>query len=258
VSIAEKSFLRRSLAMAQAVVNRVHQTSLRVAQILDVNRSRATRVWKPALYSVAAFSAVCLASLSHAPELVTFEDRTPELTLASATPANEMLTATADSDFVEKQAVATPVIFHAENTTSQTAKKFRFGVAQRSERCGNCPQVNKGFRPEPARMNSSAPPAPVRHEAENNAGLQRLGQGIREGTSSLLPQTAESERGFQPLTANTSPFIEEAAPPQTIMVVMHSEYSQVGPMLWKLYVWQVVVFDASQIPAETRLPAKRI
>jgi beta-lactamase regulating signal transducer with metallopeptidase domain len=72
VSIAEKSFLRRGLALAQAAVNRVQQTSLRVSQILDVNRPSATRVWKPALYSVAAFSSVCLVSLSRAPELVTF------------------------------------------------------------------------------------------------------------------------------------------------------------------------------------------
>src|SRR6202023_3388101 len=72
VSMAEKTFLRRGLALAQGVVNRMRQTSLRVSQILDVNRSGATRVWKPALYSVAAFFVVCLVSLSRAPELVAF------------------------------------------------------------------------------------------------------------------------------------------------------------------------------------------
>jgi beta-lactamase regulating signal transducer with metallopeptidase domain len=98
IAMAEKSFMRRGLAMAQAVVNRVHQTALRVSQILDVNRSSATRVWKPALYSVAAFSVVCLVSFSHAPELVTFKDWMPEVTVASAKPANEMLTAFAGSN----------------------------------------------------------------------------------------------------------------------------------------------------------------
>jgi len=29
-------------------------------------------------------------------------------------------------------------------------------------------------------------------------------------------------------------------------------------MLWRLCVWQVVVFDASQIPLDARLPAKKV
>ncbi len=238
VSIAEKSFLRRSLAMAQAVVNRVHQTSLRVAQILDVNRPHATRVWKPALYSIAAFSVVCLVSLSHAPELVSFEDRMPEVTVASATPANEMLTSAADEKFIAKRAVATPLILHAESTaetfpithrmregtSSQAAGKIGLRVAQRFQRCDNCPQTNKGFSPERARMRGSA-------------------------ASSLVPQQA----GFK------QPGPDDDITPQTILVVMQSEqYSQAGPMLWRLCVWQVVVFDSSHIPVETRIPAKRI
>ncbi len=48
VSVAEKSFIRRGVALAQAIVNRMRQTSLRVSRILDANRSGATRVWKPA------------------------------------------------------------------------------------------------------------------------------------------------------------------------------------------------------------------
>jgi beta-lactamase regulating signal transducer with metallopeptidase domain len=89
ISIAEKSFLRRSLALAQAAVTRMHQTSLRISRILDVNRTTATRVWKPALYSVAAFSLVCLAWLSHAPELVTFEDKVPSLAASVIAPTGQ-------------------------------------------------------------------------------------------------------------------------------------------------------------------------
>lgn len=74
VSVAEKSFLRHSLALAQAVVGRMQQTSQRVARILDNNRPCATRVWKPALGMLAAFSAVCFISLPRAPRLVAFED----------------------------------------------------------------------------------------------------------------------------------------------------------------------------------------
>jgi beta-lactamase regulating signal transducer with metallopeptidase domain len=74
VSVAEKSLVRRGLAMAQAAVSRVRQTSQRVAQILDVNRPQATRIWKPALGMVAAFAMVCVGLLPRRPELVSFHD----------------------------------------------------------------------------------------------------------------------------------------------------------------------------------------
>ena len=75
VSLAEKSFLRRGLALAQAAVDRLRNVSLRVSQILDVNRPRATRVWRPAPALVGGVSLVCLVALSHAPtRLVSFED----------------------------------------------------------------------------------------------------------------------------------------------------------------------------------------
>ena len=236
VSMAERSFLRRGLAMAQAVVNRVRQTSLRISQILDVNRSSATRVWKPALYSVAAFSAVCLASLSHAPQLVAFEDRTPEVTVASATPENEMLPPAASSNYIAKQPVATPLIFHVtprEGTSSL--------VPQKAENKSGFQPVRRGISVQP---NLSAA----------NARRTNAKQDSAEPTEAKLTKPSLDDL----MLAETAPFIENVAPPQTVLVVMQSEYRQAGPMLWRLYVWQVVVFDSSQIPAETRLPAKRI
>jgi len=82
VSLLEKSLAHRlsdqSLAdkrwsMAQAAVHRAREASLRLAQILDANRPLATRVWKPALGMIGAFSVVCLAVLPHAPQLVAFD-----------------------------------------------------------------------------------------------------------------------------------------------------------------------------------------
>jgi len=135
IAIAEKSFLRRGVALAQAAVNRVHQTSLRVSQILDANRAIATRVWKPALYSVAAFSVVCLVSLSHAPELVAFEDPTPDLNVASAeVPSRPLISGTA-SDSIDGRAVATELKFHTQSdrpaTRQGTATATSFVPAHR-------------------------------------------------------------------------------------------------------------------------------
>ncbi len=47
VALAEKSFLRRGLALAQAAVDRLRNVSLRVTQILDVNRPRAHTSLEP-------------------------------------------------------------------------------------------------------------------------------------------------------------------------------------------------------------------
>jgi beta-lactamase regulating signal transducer with metallopeptidase domain len=77
VSVAEKSFLRRGLALAQAVAGRMHETTRRVLRILDADRPVATKVSKPALSIVAAFAVVCLVSLPHVPRLVAFDEIAP-------------------------------------------------------------------------------------------------------------------------------------------------------------------------------------
>ena len=239
VSLAEKSFMRHGLAMAQAVVNRVHQTSLRVSQILDVNRSTATRVWKPALYSVATFSLVCVVSFSRAPELVAFQDQMPEVPVASATPPSELLTSNANSVFIEKHVIATPLVFRAESNAKTPLQTRRM-------REGASALVTQGA---------------------GKSGLQPLRPGIsvqpsfpaRPAEARFKLPSPDDVAGADSLLAKTAPFIEEDIAPQTILVVMQSEqYNQAGPMLWRLCVWQVVVFDASHVPVETRFPAKKI
>ena len=86
ISVAEKSFVQRGLALAQAAVGRMHQTAQRIAQILDAKRSRATQVWKPALGLVAAFSAMSVAYVASAPELVAFRDPVASIATASVSP----------------------------------------------------------------------------------------------------------------------------------------------------------------------------
>ena len=81
VSLLEKSLAHRLAhrltdkrwSMAQAAVHRAREASLRLAQILDKNRPAATRVWKPALAMVGAFSVVCLMALPLAPQFVAFD-----------------------------------------------------------------------------------------------------------------------------------------------------------------------------------------
>jgi hypothetical protein len=71
--------VRRSLALAQAALGRIRQTSLRVAQILDADRPSAPRHnWKPAVLLVAGFAIACAAGISRAPRLVGFDDSLPK------------------------------------------------------------------------------------------------------------------------------------------------------------------------------------
>jgi beta-lactamase regulating signal transducer with metallopeptidase domain len=72
--VAEKSFLRRQLAMAQAAVSRVRQMTFRVSRILDPDRPTSNRLWKPAVPGVVTLALLSGISVAHAPELVRVDD----------------------------------------------------------------------------------------------------------------------------------------------------------------------------------------
>ena len=73
--LAERTLVQRSVALAQAALGKIHQTSLRVAQILDANRPTGKgRSWRPAASLVAAFALACFFGISRAPRLIAFSD----------------------------------------------------------------------------------------------------------------------------------------------------------------------------------------
>lgn len=84
VAIAERSFLQRGLAMAQAAVGRLRQTSLRVSQILKPRRSISTGVWKPSLIVVTASVLATFLGVQHLPRFVAFSSQASQ---SSAAPA---------------------------------------------------------------------------------------------------------------------------------------------------------------------------
>jgi beta-lactamase regulating signal transducer with metallopeptidase domain len=76
--LAERTLIQRSMALAQAALGRIRQTSLRVAQILDAKRDPgAGRTWKPAVSLVAGFAIVCMLGISREPKLIAFSDNEP-------------------------------------------------------------------------------------------------------------------------------------------------------------------------------------
>jgi beta-lactamase regulating signal transducer with metallopeptidase domain len=72
--VAERSFLRKQIALAQAAVGRVRQLTERVTRILDPDRPRATQLWKPAVPVVMVVALLCAVPASFTPELVGFAD----------------------------------------------------------------------------------------------------------------------------------------------------------------------------------------
>jgi hypothetical protein len=84
VSLAEKSVVRRSLALAQAAVHRLRHMSLRISQIMNVKHPRATRIWTPALSLMAALFGIGFVGMLHAPTLVAFQQSATDISASSA------------------------------------------------------------------------------------------------------------------------------------------------------------------------------
>jgi hypothetical protein len=75
--VAERSFLRRQLALAQAAVSRLKQLTVRVAKILDPNRPQPSRMWRPAVPAVVVVAGLCVFTASQGPELIGFANGSP-------------------------------------------------------------------------------------------------------------------------------------------------------------------------------------
>lgn len=81
-AMAERSFVRRTVALAQAAVSRLHDTTLRVAKILSPASSRTSAA--PLLVSVAAVSGLTIAFAVYSPDLVSFSSPSAPAPLAMA------------------------------------------------------------------------------------------------------------------------------------------------------------------------------
>ena len=85
---AERVSGARGLALAQAVVGRVRQISLRIRQILNVNRPKTTRVWKPVLALLGTASVLAFVATPYTPKLIAFENQKPNVMQVAAQPDN--------------------------------------------------------------------------------------------------------------------------------------------------------------------------
>jgi beta-lactamase regulating signal transducer with metallopeptidase domain len=123
--LAQRNFVQRSAALAQAALGRIRQTSLRVAQILDVNRESPTgRGWKPAVALLAVFAVTCVLGVARAPRLIAFHDiapAAPASVIASLSPS--LSGATSGDAFLARPLPAKWGLTKVKATTLATHRK---------------------------------------------------------------------------------------------------------------------------------------
>jgi beta-lactamase regulating signal transducer with metallopeptidase domain len=151
VSLAEKSSGRRTFALAQAAVNRMKHTSLRIRQILDGKHSGATAVWKPAVGFAAAAAMACLLLVNDAPKLVGF-----------ALPGSEVPR-------------AVPVVAQAFGPTQPSASLFK----------------RAGFKRAGLPMSPMSPARPRVRKHVDAAPVSQLTAKMTEGAGVVQAQMAE-------------------------------------------------------------------
>jgi beta-lactamase regulating signal transducer with metallopeptidase domain len=84
-TFAHRSFIAKSIALAQAAIGRMRHTTLRVAQILDPARSHASKqTWKPAFSLIAAFAVGSIVYAAKEPQLIAFKDSSGRGSLAQS------------------------------------------------------------------------------------------------------------------------------------------------------------------------------
>jgi beta-lactamase regulating signal transducer with metallopeptidase domain len=205
VSLAEKNLLRRGMALAQAVVGRMRQTTQRVLQILDARRPAGVKVWKPAPWVVGVFSIACLVSSAHAPKLVAFGDTAPAI---ESPYANAAISGPATEPALTRWAPA----FVPANFVERVPAKLAL----------------------PRRV-----PHPARHSMKNTLATNAV-QAIGPQQKQAASNTAKLVLTNAPL--NGQPFALEQA---VFVVVEGQPYGNSGAVLWQLSVWRITVRQAS-------------
>jgi beta-lactamase regulating signal transducer with metallopeptidase domain len=211
VSLLEKNLARRleqqRWSMVQAAVHRAREVSLRLAQILDDNRPKATRVWKPALGMVAAFSVVCLVSEPNAPQLVAFDRGAPasvDQEEVSAMPRPAMKLATFHPSVASLPSEGGAVI-STEETTASSPRPIRASLHVRATKREIIP-VRAPAGIKAAELNPEAP------------------KGRLIQTSAIADQDAQQTV-------------------QTLVFVETTHYITTDVSVWRVQVWRVMLLS---------------
>ena len=243
-TMAEKSLLRRGLALAQAAVGRVQHMSLRVAQILDEKRPGATRVWRPAPLLLAGITLAGVLVFSGAPRLVSFdngsadnglagserESATTKIGSAKTESAKMMVPSGSQGDLMSRvQAHMVPAKFvvkpGAKIATSAVANTVAAGT-----------RLDKVVRLGRTGLDKTA-----LDKAELDKTISADAR-TKPGKPAVVPAKATPRRVHPPLLIRSSVSEKEAITPQTLILIMQTgTYDAYGAVVWDLSVWRVTV-----------------
>jgi hypothetical protein len=220
--LAEKTLIQRGVALAQAALGRIRQTSLRVAQILDGNRGSAEHAWRPAVTLVAGFAMVCAVGISRAPRLIAFggaEGETQGTVAMSQFPSG---TSTAP-------VAATKVMFHEPARTART----RLHMTTQPRRKSSLIESAKAKEaPERAVVAFRGFSSGVRSSEIDSKYLEPINAGLRSGEA---PPVAFTE---------------------TLFVVLENGNSSDRRVV-QIQMWRVMVLHPVVSPDSNKLPAKQ-
>lgn len=234
--LAEKTFIQRSVALAQAALGKIRQTSLRVARILDVNRAQETgRAWKPAISLVAAFAVVCVVVVSRAPRLIAFSDS--GYGLAGASLAG---TVTHDAGTGRASFAMSAVVPSASQAISES----------------QAPIVPASLNPRQASHALQNPSHSVSMRPAKQQTRARLNPNNAVQTealpASVLPAAA-AQVNVHLANSDFAPVFTE-----TLFVVIEgSEDGNPDQPVFQIQLWRVTVFHPIVNPDSNRIPAKQ-
>ncbi|HEY6305123.1 MAG TPA: M56 family metallopeptidase [Candidatus Angelobacter sp.] len=229
--VAEKSFLRRQIALAQAAVDHMRQLSLRVARILDGNRPRSTRLWKPALPMVAAIALLCAISTSNTSELVRLRDGEPAAAASRLASAPDLRGANIDPvvnrgpEAMTGKSVAllvNSVKFNAASTAAQRPLKAR--ASNLKAQSGHSSFVLARY-------------VPPTHLARENRGAERF--------ANIEPPRHPDQAALRPTGFSANDRDKEASESDTphygvvLLVVTSERINSAGSISWQVNMWEV-------------------
>jgi hypothetical protein len=214
VGLAEKSFLRRGVQLAQAAVSHVQQLKLRLAEILRQDKAgsqpRSVRVGKPAVVLMSFVGILSAYGVAHAPRLVAFSD-TPQF-IASSTQMPRTISHETDAQL---QLV----------TLSYAAPPQRLTTAAHK------------IQPAPVRFVRRTAFSCCQIETSRSQDRARALQSRSDGDAFVAGGASRWTSRSAALRAAERPIPSPAEAPTSVLVVFHAQqFGPDGPIFWRVTI----------------------
>lgn len=243
--VAERSFLRRQLALAQAAVARLRQLTLRVTKILDPSRPQPSHMWKPAVPAVMVVAGLCVFSVSQAPTLISFADGAPTTVAAVATqPSSERTMQSGGNQAVQVAA--------AESNPTSAIAKPKVVAANYGERVASEPKV-RAWNAALSVSEAQHRVALKKREAQSaikDRKEPRSGESNKETllAGTILPKTSREQ------TSPVQPAPEYVTVREEFFMVMRQETTSSVPTSWQVHIVEISIMPAH--PQQKQVPRK--